>query len=242
MELRRAEQEEPTFRTPAAAAGVRVAPLVYDAMRPSPLWVRVRKLIMGLWLSRRAENRWRLPVVGTVKARVRYGRGATLQVGDRLQMGEAGTGIGQIVRGLPVAIELAPGARLVCKGRATLGDGTILLVGREATLSLGKDVYFDGDTRILCAKSVIIGDEAKIGWGVTIMDTDLHMVDGRPEWAPITIGAGAWIGVDAKIMKGVTIGEKAVVAAGAVVIRDVPAGALVGGVPAKIVREHVTFD
>lgn len=60
--------------------------------------------------------------------------------------------------------------------------------------------------------------------------------------APITICDNVWIGTGAMILKGVTIGEGAVVAAGAIVTKDVPQRCLVGGVPAKVIRENVEWE
>ena len=54
--------------------------------------------------------------------------------------------------------------------------------------------------------------------------------------APIKIGCRVWIGAHATVLPGVTIGDNAVIAAGAVVTKDVPANAVVGGVPAKIIK------
>jgi acetyltransferase-like isoleucine patch superfamily enzyme len=76
-----------------------------------------------------------------------------------------------------------------------------------------------------------------------IRDSDNHLLDGRDRRsAPIRIGDHVWIGLRATILKGVTIGDGAVVAAGALVIHDVPPGALVGGVPARVIRENVTWQ
>ena len=85
----------------------------------------------------------------------------------------------------------------------------------------------------------------QIAWGVTICDHDFHKTytDGNQnvETAPVNIGKNVWIGMDATILKGVTIGDGAIVAAGAIVTRDVPARTLVGGAPARILKENVDF-
>ena len=74
------------------------------------------------------------------------------------------------------------------------------------------------------------------------MDRDYHKLESETEvYKPVTIGNHVWIGCRCLILKGVTIGDGAVVAAGSVVTRDVPGGALVGGNPAKIIKEKVTW-
>ena len=60
--------------------------------------------------------------------------------------------------------------------------------------------------------------------------------------APIHIGNHVWVGVRAIILKGVTIGDGAIIAAGSVVTRDVPANTLVGGVPAKIIKDNISWE
>ena len=74
------------------------------------------------------------------------------------------------------------------------------------------------------------------------MDRDYHKFDSDIEQIkPVKIGSRVWIGCNSLIMKGVTIGDGAVVAAGSVVTKDVPAGAVCGGNPAKIIRENITW-
>ena len=77
-----------------------------------------------------------------------------------------------------------------------------------------------------------------------IRDSNNHKIikEGYVTDAPIIIGDHVWIGVGATILSGVTIGEGAVIAAGAVVTKDVPPRTLVGGVPAKIIRECVQWQ
>lgn len=68
------------------------------------------------------------------------------------------------------------------------------------------------------------------------------MIGGKEKTAPIQIGNHVWIGARAIILKGVTIGDGVVVAAGAVVTKDVPPNTLVGGVPAKIIKENISWE
>ena len=66
-------------------------------------------------------------------------------------------------------------------------------------------------------------------------------VEGEQKAQPITIGKHVWIGQNAMILKGVNIGDGAVIAAGAVVTKDVPAGCLAAGVPAKVIKKDVIW-
>lgn len=87
---------------------------------------------------------------------------------------------------------------------------------------------------------IYIGDNTLIG-SYTVLATINHgmlpeeRADNHP--LPIHIRKGVWIGAHVTILPGVNIGEHAVIAAGAVVAKDVPAGAVVGGVPAKIIKQ-----
>lgn len=93
---------------------------------------------------------------------------------------------------------------------------------------------------IIAAKEVIIGAKTILGADVLIIDTDFHLPDGMGGWnnaavetaAPVRIGKGCFIGTRAVILKGVTIGDGAVVAAGAIVTKDVPSQYLAAGNPA----------
>ncbi|KAF7903550.1 uncharacterized protein EAF01_006599 [Botrytis porri] len=108
---------------------------------------------------------------------------------------------------------------------------------------IGKNVYINRDVSIFDSAPVQIGDRVLIGPGVCIC-TDTHEVDAvsrkqsqAGSYAkPIVIGDDCWIGGRAVIVAGVTIGNGSTVAAGAVVVKDIEANCLVGGVPAKIIR------
>lgn len=113
-----------------------------------------------------------------------------------------------------------------------------LAVGRGATLLIGDNCRLNGPT-ISVSNRVIIGNDCRIAPHVIIMDSDFHDVTDRladGKGGEIIIKEGAWVATRAMVLKGVTIGKKAVVAAGSVVTKDVPDYAVVGGVPAKVIR------
>jgi len=117
-----------------------------------------------------------------------------------------------------------PGVRLEC--------------WRGATIRIGNGTYLNRNTEIVAARRVEIGRECKIARDVIIMDTDQHALPNSDlGFAPVRIGDEVWIGARAIILKGVTIGDHAVIGAGSVVTRDVPSHAIVGGVPARILRQ-----
>jgi acetyltransferase-like isoleucine patch superfamily enzyme len=203
-----------------------------------------RKSLVGLWLSRHATQRSRrLPIVGNLRSRIIRKSGARIEVRGRLYLGDAPTYVGYVARGMAPVIELQESATLLIEGAVRFGDGARILAGPGATVTIGDDTHFDGDSRLISATQVSIGAGCAIAWEVLIMDTDFHRVDGRLTGDAATIiGDHVWIGAAAKILKGVSVGDGAVIAAGAIVTRDVPAGALVAGNPARVVRESVTWD
>ncbi|ALS21460.1 MULTISPECIES: acyltransferase [Paenibacillus] len=127
-----------------------------------------------------------------------------------------------------------------------LGDNVLLyhnvgfyLDTDHAVISIGDRTYINRRTEIMCKDNVTIGSDCAISWDVTIMDTDYHSIEGNSDTASVTIGNKVWIGCKATILKGVTIGDGAVIAAGALVTRDVPPNSVVAGVPAKVVKSNI---
>ena len=107
-------------------------------------------------------------------------------------------------------------------------------------ITLGKNVFINAGCKFQDQGGIFIDDDALVGHGVVIATLD-HDMDPEKRHAlhpaPVHIGKKVWIGANATITSGVTIGDNAVVAAGAVVTRDVPNDTIVGGVPAKPIKK-----
>ncbi len=124
----------------------------------------------------------------------------------------------------------------------------------QSEITIGKQTYI-GKSHLSVSMQIFIGNNVLISWGVTIVDHNSHSIsysqraqdifdwkNGGKNWSnvackPVHIGDKVWIGFNSIILKGVTIGEGAIVGAGSVVTRDVPAWTIVAGNPAKTIRE-----
>ena len=121
--------------------------------------------------------------------------------------------------------------------------GSRILVGPNGVLTIGDNVGMSNAT-IVAQDSVSIGDNVMIGGGTQIFDTNFHSTDpairtgghetrADVKTAPVVIGNHVFIGTNAIICKGVTLGDNAIVAAGSVVVKSIPAGEVWGGNPAR---------
>ena len=144
------------------------------------------------------------------------------------------------------------------RGKLAIGKGSLIACRvdfdhRGGVVSIGSRCFV-GASHLVCHTAITIEDDVMISWGVVIVDHDSHSLKmsvrkhdvrewlkGEKSWVdvgirPVRICKGAWIGFGASILKGVTIGEGAVVGANSVVTRDVAPYALVVGNPARLVR------
>ena len=114
--------------------------------------------------------------------------------------------------------------------------------GRQAKLSIGDLTSIWYGTVVSARNEIAIGRHCAISWNCTIIDNDMHQIlyENEPASVPteltVRIGDHVWIGASAIVLKGVTIGDNSVVAAGAIVTQDVPPNTLVVGAPAVPVR------
>lgn len=122
-----------------------------------------------------------------------------------------------------------------------------IVVCQNAILSIGSNSGITS-TAIYCAEKIEIGNYVNIGAGCLVMDTNFHSTNWmirmdrkrdiiNAKTAPVKIDDFVFIGARSIICKGVHIGEKSLVAAGSVVVKDIPAGELWGGNPAKFIKK-----
>lgn len=140
-------------------------------------------------------------------------------------------------------------------GSDCMVSGSLITETDESKIIIGNNVFIGANTIIDCVVSIQIEDDVLISYQCILADSDNHSIDynirkkdlsdwreGKHDWKttkskPILISKGAWIGARAIILKGTTVGEGSIVGAGAVVTKDVPAWTVVGGNPARVIKE-----
>jgi acetyltransferase-like isoleucine patch superfamily enzyme len=154
------------------------------------------------------------------------------------------------------SVERRASGGYIAIGERCLIHGQLVLERSESRISIGHNSFVGGGTTLDCVLSIVIEDDVLLSYGCIVSDCDNHntklslrkhdleawMNNTRRNWdlspmAPVRICRGAWIGARSIILKGVTVGEGAIVGAGSVVTRDVPAFTIVAGNPARTVRE-----
>jgi serine acetyltransferase len=159
--------------------------------------------------------------------------------------------------GAEVLVNGMPYIRRKGRGRIILGLGVTINSSRwsnwlssegSMNLSVEDDAILElkagagvSSSQLVANTGIEIGENSFIGAGCLICDSDMHEIplgsDNPIKMAPIKIGKGVFIGARCIVLKGVTIGDGAVIGAGSVVSQDIPAGFLVVGNPARLVRK-----
>ncbi|MFG4002270.1 sugar O-acetyltransferase [Flavobacterium aquidurense] len=130
-------------------------------------------------------------------------------------------------------------SRILDKELQDVAVFTPLYINCGKHITIGKNVFINFDCTFLALGGITIEDDVLIGPKVSLI-TENHPLNPEERKGlagkPILIKKNAWIGANATILPGVTIGENAVVAAGAVISKDVPDNTVVGGIPAKFIK------
>ena len=137
-------------------------------------------------------------------------------------------------------------SKLKISGHPSICYDSEICIYENAELEMGH-VFVNAGAQIRCMDHIKIGNQCIFARNSVIMDFDAHHIyynDGSENaiTAPISIGDKVWVGFNAMVLKGVNIGDGAIVAAGAVVTKDVPPYTLVAGCPAKVIAEGVRWE
>lgn len=180
-------------------------------------------------------------------------RGKSLLFGIELASGVTACGPVILGRWPGSRIRLGAGCSLVSSSRrataATLyAPVRLRTFAPTARIELAEGVQLSGTAITARSCAILIGKDTMVGPNCVITDSDFHAhwpAETRHKEPAfeldrgVSIGANVWIGMNSLILKGVTIGDGAIIAAGSVVVRDVPPKSVAAGVPAKIVKTGV---
>lgn len=136
------------------------------------------------------------------------------------------------------------GATLNVKDKFRIYSGAKVYVNSGSCLILGSG-YINHNLNLSCFERIDIGENVAISENVTIRDSDNHTLlsenQASVKTAPVKIGNHVWIGLNVTILKGVILGDNVVVAAGSIVTKSFPDNVLIGGVPARVLKENIQW-
>lgn len=215
--------------------------------RVQKLWKNLLQysIIKTLWAYIKIPHSRDASVIVARKSLIQIDKSAKIDVkSGRLLVGETDFLSNQRSRFTVIILEA--GANMRCVGDLLLYEGVNIRVFKNAICSFGHHTYLNRSVSIDCTQEITIGDYCAISDNVQILDSDFHTITHDEKTStmskPVHIGNHVWIGRSAIILKGVTIGDGAIVGAGSVVTRDVPAKCLVAGNPARVIKENVEWE
>ena len=197
-----------------------------------------RLLIFYNFITKQVTKNNLLAIVPLKFTRICIDKNAKLKINGLLRIG-----IKQVKSShLETRLLMEPGATLEVNGNFQMFASSYIRVVKHGHLVLNGGFINEG-VQITCASKITIGKGCVIARDVVIRDYDGHTIDEKNYQIAkeITIGNHVWIGNRAMILKGVTIGEGSVIAAGAIVTKDVPPHSIVGGIPAKVIKENINW-
>lgn len=199
--------------------------------------MNIRSLIsVNYYKSFRANVRLKFRVFP--KVHLRIDKDSKVEISNKVNIGNSWPQLGYYES----QFKIAPGGVFKVTGDFNIFSGLLISVNEDAELILGSG-YINYRSNIACFNKITIGDDVAISENVTIRDSDNHYIykKGYEISKPINIGNHVWVGMNATILKGVTIGDGAIIAAGSIVTRNVPAHCLVAGIPARIIHENIKW-
>lgn len=195
-----------------------------------------RNFIFINFLSRHVSNSKRLAFLNYKNCVIQFDKSSRLNLFATLIMGKKQVRKSKI----ETRLLLEENSQMDVNAPFTIYAGSYIRVFRGGHLIINGG-FINENVQISCGSTIEIGKDCTIGRDVVIRSYDGHTLikDGYRIAEPIKIGNHVWIGQGASIFKGVTVGDGSIIAAGAVVTKDVPPHTVVGGIPAKVISENV---
>lgn len=141
-------------------------------------------------------------------------------------------------------LNMMKNSQIILNGKSMIGLNSALTLEENAVLEIGDNSYIGAQAHIRIAKKIKIGNNTAISWKVTIMDSDFHSFSinniEQIKTDEVVIGNNVWIGNNVLILKGVQIGDNAIIGAGSVVTKDVEANTAVAGNPIRVIKNNVS--
>ena len=189
----------------------------------------------------------KLPVLIFLRTRIKSLRGRVI-IDGKIVHGMIKIGRCDVVSLTGADTVLSITGTLHLAGKAVIGRGSSLVVQKNATLQLGENFRITGGTTILCEKSITVGKGFLSSWDNLIMDSDYHNIidaNGALCNAPrsVVIGNHVWLGCRTTLLKGCSIADNCVVAAGSVLsgVFTEPS-AVIGGNPPRVLKHNIIWQ
>ena len=191
------------------------------------------------YLSKKVIRKIRLPFLNYKNTIIQFNNKSKMILSAKLK-----TGIKQVRKSkLETRILLERNSEMIVDGDFSIYAGGYIRLVPDSRLILHGG-FINENVQITVGDTIEIGKNATIGRDVVIRSYDGHTIkeEGYQVSAPIKIGNHVWIGQGATILKGVTIGNNSIIAAGAIVTKDIPANCIAAGVPARVIKEDVNWE
>lgn len=178
---------------------------------------------------------------------VKFSKGTVCEAGNNavIDVNSGGLSFGEMPlpgSSLPSVLRMDDSSKMIITGKVQIYYGADIHLSKNAILEIGANSYINKNCLLSVKKYLKIGCGCAISDFFCVLDSDWHKLNGVEATKPVIIGNHVWIGIRCTVLKGVTIGDGAVIAAGSVVVNDVPAKSMVGGVPAKILQTDISWE
>lgn len=193
---------------------------------------KINNKLMTFWYSSKKQVFGKIIVNGKVNIQLAK---------DSKVQGSISLGYGSMGNNRQTLLRMDPNSKIISTKKFDFMYGCDIILFKGAELHLGAS-YINSDAKIRCHKFISIGDNCAISHDFTVMDSNVHFLNGSKKTEGVIIHDNVWIGTRVTILSGVEVGRGSVIAAGSVVTKSVPENVVVAGNPAKVIKENIEWS